>query len=92
MWSEILAVGSYSESVMGLICISWVESRICLPCRTLPGVDLPAVCSLRLGLGVDGTCVMVAGSTMGGGGGCEGFFFKFQIHISLGRKMFRPSP
>ena len=35
---------------------------------------------------------MVAGSTVGGGGGCEGFFFKFQIHISLGQKMFRPSP
>ena len=42
-----------------------------------------------LGLGVG---VMVAGSTVGGGGGCEGFFFKFQIHISLGRKMFCPSP
>ena len=68
------------------------ESRMCLPCRTLPGVDSPAVCSLRLGLGVDGTCVMVAGSTVGGGGGCEGFFFKFQIHISLGRNIFRPSP
>ena len=94
MWSEILAVGSYSESVMGLICISWViqglsrESRICLPCRTLLGVDSPAVCSLRLGLGVDGTCVMVAGSTVGGGGDC----YLSIYHISLGRKMFRPSP
>ena len=36
---------------------------------------------------------MVAGLTVGGGGDCEGvFFFKFQIHISLGQKMFRPSP
>ena len=70
MWSEILAVGSYT-----------CESRICLPCRTLPGVDLPALCSLRLGLGVDGTCVMVAGSTVGGAGR---FFFQISNTYFLG--------
>ena len=42
---------------------------------SLPNIAGSRLACLRLGLGVDGTCVMVAGSTVGGGGGCEGFFF-----------------